>query len=145
MNQIRRGWLSGAMTLRLALLPALLLSVLSACDEKPAAAPPAAAAPAPAVPQKQPRMVSGAQAKEAVAAGATLLDVRTPDEFNDLHLPGAVNIPVQVLGGSLGSIPKDKPVVVYCAVGSRSAMAAVTLARAGYDVLNLGGIGNWNQ
>lgn len=135
------------MLLRPALLSVLLLAVLSSCDEKKAAPPPAstAVAPsnAPAGPPK-PRMVTGAQAREAIAAGATLLDVRTVDEFNDTHLPGAMNIPVGELGRSLASVPKGKPVVVYCAVGSRAAAASVILTRAGFEVMNLGGISNWN-
>lgn len=122
------------------LFPLFLLSLLSAC-EKPAA--PAQAPSAPAA--NAPRSATGAQARALVAAGATLLDVRTVDEFDELHLPGAKNVPLHTLVGELASLPKDKPVVVYCAVGSRSASAASILAKAGYEVHNLGGMGNWNR
>lgn len=120
------------------LFPLFVLSLLAAC-EKPA---PAAAAPPAA---NAPRSVSGADAKALVTAGATLLDVRTVDEFQELHLPGAKNVPLHELGGALASLPKDKPVVVYCAVGARSASAAALLAKAGYEVHNLGAMGNWNR
>lgn len=113
--------------------------------QKEAAAKPATPPSAPPVAVKQPRQVMGQEARAAVASGATLLDVRTIDEFQELHLDGAKNVPLHELAGALASLPKDKPVVVYCAVGSRSATAAMILSRAGYDVLNLGAMGNWNQ
>lgn len=93
----------------------------------------------------QPRSVLGAEARALVGSGALLLDVRTVDEFNELHLEGARNIPLNELGRSLGSLPKDKPIVVYCAVGSRSAAAAGLLAKSGYDVRNLGAMENWKR
>lgn len=130
------------MLLRPPFLSLLVLALLAACDEKKAVPPPASAE-APAGPPR-PRMVTGAQAREAVAAGATLLDVRTADEFNDRHLPGAMNIPAGELARSMGSVPKGKPVVVYGSAGSRTAAASVLLARAGFEVMNLGGIGDWD-
>jgi phage shock protein E len=86
-----------------------------------------------------------AAAHEAVAKGARLVDVRTTDEFADGHLDGAVNIPVQDLEARLAEVgPKDKPVVVYCRSGGRSARAKRLLEGAGYtSVIDLGGIGNW--
>ncbi|HEY1087383.1 MAG TPA: rhodanese-like domain-containing protein [Archangium sp.] len=92
-----------------------------------------------------PRSVTGVEAKAKVSAGATLLDVRTVDEFKELHIDGARNVPLAELEGALASIPKDKPVVVYCAVGGRSAKAATLLAGKGYDVVNLGAMGNWDK
>lgn len=81
--------------------------------------------------------------KERIQAGAKIVDVRTPDEFRDGAYPGAVNIPVQSLGARLAEIPKDKPIVVYCASGGRSATAARLLKQAGYaDVINAGGLGD---
>ncbi len=80
--------------------------------------------------------------KEKILAGATVIDVRTPDEFADGHYNGAINIPVNVLPNKMGTIgPNDKPVVVYCASGSRSAMAMAMLKANGFaDVTNAGGI-----
>ncbi len=80
---------------------------------------------------------------DRIKAGAKIVDVRTPDEFRDGAYPGAVNIPVQSLGARMGEISKDKPVVVYCASGGRSATAARMLLQAGYtDVVNAGGLGD---
>ncbi len=122
----------------------LLLSALSlaACQES---TPPPVPAAQPAPQARQPRTVLGAEARALVNQGALLVDVRTPDEFNELHVEGARNIPLNELGGALGSLPKDKPIVVYCAVGSRATVAAGLLARSGYDVRNLGAMENWNR
>jgi phage shock protein E len=75
-------------------------------------------------------------------AGATVLDVRTQAEFRGGAYRGAINVPLGELSSKLGRIPKDRPVVVYCASGTRSAMAARILRKAGYaDVSNGGGLG----
>lgn len=97
-----------------------------------------AAAPKDAAPAGQ------ATARERVAQGAFLLDVRTPEEFAEGHLPGAELIPVQSLAARLGEVPKDRPVVVYCRSGKRSAQAAAILRDAGRtDVIDLGAMSNW--
>jgi phage shock protein E len=74
-----------------------------------------------------------------------LLDVRTPGEYRQGHLDGAHLIPIDQLGKRLAEIPRDRPVLVYCAVGSRSAQVYSYLARRGYpEVYNLdGGIYAW--
>lgn len=86
-----------------------------------------------------------AKAKEMVAAGAALIDVRTPAEFAGGHVEGARNIPLQALPQRLAEVgPPEQPVVVYCQMGGRSAKAADLLRGAGYkDVFNLGPITNW--
>jgi rhodanese-related sulfurtransferase len=85
------------------------------------------------------------KARAMVAAGAALLDVRTPEEFREGHVPGARNIPVQELAARLSEVgPPGTPVVVYCKAGMRAASAAQVLQRAGYpQVLNLVHAGNW--
>jgi rhodanese-related sulfurtransferase len=128
------------MRTHLALLAAI--TVTSCQQSAPAAA---AAPPAPAAQARRPRAVMGAEARALVGAGAVLVDVRTVDEFAELHVEGARNIPLSELGGALGTLPKDKPIIVYCAVGSRSAVAANMLASAGHDALNLGAMENWNR
>jgi len=71
----------------------------------------------------------------------TLVDVRTPDEFNGGHLAGSINIAVQELNAKLNKIPQGKPVVVYCRSGNRSSHAARALLAAGYtEVFDLGGL-----
>jgi phage shock protein E len=78
---------------------------------------------------------------EAIKAGAKIVDVRTPREFAGGAYRGAVNIPLQALHVRLKDIPKNRPVVLYCASGMRSASAARILQRAGYErVVNAGGL-----
>lgn len=78
---------------------------------------------------------------DKIRAGAKIVDVRTPGEFMDEAYPGAVNIPVHELPRRLSEIPKGAPVVLYCASGSRSAMAARFMKQNGYaDVVNGGGL-----
>lgn len=76
----------------------------------------------------------------------TILDVRQPGEYEEGHIPGARLVPMPVLTDSLGEIDRSKPVLVYCAIGGRSRVAAQTLAGKGYDqVINLsGGFKAWN-
>lgn len=76
-----------------------------------------------------------------------LLDVRTPGEFQQARLKGASLIPIDQLLNRLPEVPKDRPILVYCAVGSRSAQVVNYLARQGYpEVYNLyGGIYSWAQ
>jgi rhodanese-related sulfurtransferase len=78
------------------------------------------------------------EAPEAIAAlgddSVVFLDVREPNEWNLGHVPGAVHIPRGQLEGKVeGVVDREKRVVVYCAGGSRSALAADTLRQMGYD------------
>ena len=71
--------------------------------------------------------------------GAVLLDVRTLAEFAAANAPGTLNIPLQELGKRLHEIPRNVPVVLGCASGSRSAMARLMLRRHGFTpVYNIG-------
>jgi len=89
--------------------------------------------------------ISGTEARKLVEAGARLVDVRSPAEFSSGHLPGAINIPVQELSTRTGELaPSDKPIVLYCQSGMRSASAARILKSAGYSAVhNLGGMRRW--
>jgi len=86
--------------------------------------------------------MAGSIVKDKIKAGAKIVDVRSKDEFADGFFPGAVNIPLGELAGKLGELgPKDKPIVLYCASGARSAQAARLLKQEGFlDVLNAGGL-----
>ena len=79
---------------------------------------------------------------ETIAAApdsAFLLDVRTELEFNNGHIPGALNIPVDSLRGRLAELPRDRPIVAYCQVGQRGYLATRILMQSGFNVSNLGG------
>lgn len=78
---------------------------------------------------------------QKIDAGATVVDVRSPEEFRSGAYPGAVNIPLGSLPARLGEIPRERPVVLYCASGMRSGSAARVLRQAGFaDVVNAGGL-----
>jgi phage shock protein E len=89
--------------------------------------------------------IGSREAHELVAGGARLIDVRSPAEFAAGHLDGARNLPVGEIGSRAAELrPLDKPIVLYCASGTRSAMAARTLRSAGFvKVYNLGSMTNW--
>jgi phage shock protein E len=73
-----------------------------------------------------------------------LIDVRTPEEFSAGHIPGSVNINVETLATRLNEVPEGIPIVVYCRIGNRSAMAAKILVDAGFSpVYDLGGFQDW--
>ncbi|MCX7784401.1 MAG: rhodanese-like domain-containing protein, partial [Meiothermus sp.] len=75
------------------------------------------------------------------------VDVREPEEFAQVRIEGAELIPLSEFAGRFSEIPKDKPVVLYCRSGNRSAQAAGWLSAKGYThLLNLdGGIMAWYQ
>lgn len=88
--------------------------------------------------------VDPAKAHELVAQGATLVDVRSPEEFAGGHIDGAINVPVGEIANRMGEIPKDKVVVVYCRSGARSSRAKGALQEAGYkEVYDLGAMSRW--
>ncbi len=83
------------------------------------------------------------QAKSLIENGATIIDVRTSEEYQEGHIENAINIPVDRINEVTSS--KDTTIIVYCASGVRSAQAAKVLKDAGYEkVYNLdGGLINW--
>lgn len=72
------------------------------------------------------------------AAGPTLIDARRPEEYAVSHLPGALQIN-SVEAVEAAGISKDRPIVIYCSVGYRSARLGAQLQAAGYSVMNLEG------
>ncbi len=93
--------------------------------------------------------VDVAGAAQQIDAGATVIDVREPAEFEAGRLPNAVNIPRGVLEFKTGDHPalanKDAKIVVYCKTGGRSALATQSLQRLGYTQLVslVGGFEGW--
>jgi len=73
------------------------------------------------------------------AERAFLLDVRTPQEFDSGHIPGAVNIPVDELRSRLGELPRDRKLAAYCQVGQRGYLATRILMQKGFSASNIGG------
>ena len=72
-----------------------------------------------------------------------LLDVRTPEEFADGHIPGAINIPNESIGeNDIAELPdKEQRIYVYCRSGNRSKQASAKLVNLGYtNVVEIGGI-----
>lgn len=78
-----------------------------------------------------------------------LVDVRTPEEFKEGHLKGAVNYNVNGddFEKQISNLDKNKPVMVYCRSGKRSSSAASVLIKNGFtEVYNMeGGITKWNE
>ena len=75
-----------------------------------------------------------------------ILDVRTPEEFADKHIPNAVNIPNEVIGTEeiVELSDKDQLILVYCRSGNRSKQASEKLVALGYtNVYEFGGIKDW--
>ena len=122
----------------------LLVLALAACSkhaQAPAQPPPPASGSAPEAVHKDPKL-----AKQMIAQGAVVLDVRTPDEFNSGHLPTATNIPIDDFAKHLDDVAKltggdkSKPIVVHCGGGARAERAKRQLEAAGYThVVNGGG------
>jgi rhodanese-related sulfurtransferase len=86
--------------------------------------------------------------EEAVAkqqAGAFLLDVREPSEWNDAHIAGATLIPLGELQSRVNELPKDQEIVVVCRSGNRSAQGRDILLNAGFDQVTsmAGGLNQW--
>ncbi len=75
----------------------------------------------------------------------TLVDVRSTGEWNGGHPANAIHIPLNEFEQKMNKLPKDKPLILICASGMRSSMAATMAAKAGYqDVYNFaGGFGSW--
>ena len=88
--------------------------------------------------------LSPAQGAELIAAGATLIDVRRPYEYEAGRIAGARNVEMNELSAAAETIARDRPLILCCRSGDRSRMAAEAFRGAGYDAHNLaGGIEGW--
>ena len=79
-------------------------------------------------------------------SGYMILDVRTPEEFADKHIPNAINIPNENIGtDEISELPdKNQLIMVYCRSGRRSKEAAEKLVKLGYtNIVEFGGIIDW--
>ena len=88
--------------------------------------------------------VSPQEAWQRIQQGAFFVDVREPQEYEELHAQGAVLIPLSEFQGRYQEIPKNREVIVVCRSGGRSARAAQFLLDQGYNAFNLvGGTQDW--
>lgn len=132
-------------SLKVMLITMLLFSVvLAGC----ASAPEVETLPAPAenLPASTWEEISVAEAEARYSAGAFMLDVRQPEEWDEVHIPGATLIPLGELPQRLGELPKDQEIVVYCRSGNRSQSGAEILAKNGFSGVTsmAGGITEWS-
>ena len=91
--------------------------------------------------------IEPAEALEAMDAGRLVLyDVREGRERAQRFVPGSRHLPLGQLKARLGELPRDTTVAFICETGRRSAMAAATARRDGYDARNVkGGIVRWTR
>lgn len=94
---------------------------------------------------KRPDINQGVEEYKGVS-DAVLLDVRTPEEYREGHIPGSVNVPLQQIDKvTSAAADKDKTVFVYCRSGARSNQAVAFMKQKGYtEVHNIGGILDYN-
>jgi rhodanese-related sulfurtransferase len=92
-----------------------------------------------------PQEISAAQAAAKREAGAFILDVREPDEWEQAHIPGATLIPLGQLEARANEVPDDREVVVVCRSGNRSAAGRDILLSAGFGSVTsmAGGMNEW--
>lgn len=92
------------------------------------------------------QQIEARAAAERATAGDLMLDVREAGEWAGGHAPGAIHIPYPDLSRRMGEIPRDRPIVAYCASGVRSSLAASLLAADGREARNLrGGFAAWQR
>jgi len=93
---------------------------------------------------KQLMLVPPAAARDWLKQGARVIDVRSEGEFQERHLPGAVNVPLDRLRAEIPRLApnKDLPLLLHCLSGGRSGIGKASLRRMGYrNVFNLGSYG----
>ena len=92
--------------------------------------------------QKKSADINGYVEEIKTVKDASLVDVRTPEEYAAGHIPGSINIPLdRILDIKNVVSDKNNPLYVYCRSGRRSSQAASALEKAGYTrVVNIGGI-----
>ena len=94
------------------------------------------------------RQITAQEAAELMESetGYIVLDVRTPAEYAERHIPGAINVPNETIGNTAPEQLPDRKqlILVYCRSGRRSKIAAEALAKLGYtNIKEFGGIIDW--
>lgn len=98
--------------------------------------------------EAQNRVITADAAYERMQSGdpVVIVDVRSPEEYAESHIPGAVLVPLDTIGDTMPELlpVKDAELLIYCRSGNRSAQAAAKLAKLGYTNINdFGGIKDW--
>ncbi len=114
------------------ILSILLGASLAACTTKPATGT---------------LIISASESYQLYQDDVFVLDVRTAEEYQDSHLPGATLIPLDQLGARYGELPQNETILVYCNSGNRSLQAVYLLENAGFDRVHSidRGMKNWIQ
>jgi rhodanese-related sulfurtransferase len=90
--------------------------------------------------------VDPARARELIDGGAQVVDVRTAAEHAAGHIAGAAHVPLERLDEEAGALERERPLVVYCRGGNRSAMAAEALRNSGWEAHSIdGGLAAWAE
>jgi rhodanese-related sulfurtransferase len=93
-----------------------------------------------------PASVSVDQAYQMYQDGTFVLDVRTPEEWNEFHAPDTTLIPLDELASRVDELPKDQPIVVVCRSGNRSQAGRDILLQAGFEATSMtGGLNQWRD
>ena len=93
-----------------------------------------------------PAFVSVDEAHQMYEEGTFVLDVRTPEEWNEFHAPNTTLIPLDELASRVDELPKDQPIVVVCRSGNRSQTGRDILLQAGFDATSVnGGLNEWRS
>lgn len=91
-----------------------------------------------------PASVSVDEAYQMYREGTFVLDVRTPEEWNEFHAPNTTLIPLDELAARVNELPKDQPILVVCRSGNRSQAGRDILSQAGFDATSMnGGLTDW--
>ncbi|MEU4808729.1 rhodanese-like domain-containing protein [Nocardia fluminea] len=93
---------------------------------------------------RRPPAVSATEAVRLLAEGAVIVDVRRDFEWNRVHIPGAVHMPLEVLPARCLELPEDRLIITFCTGGLRSAGAANLLVENGFEAVNMSrGLIDW--
>jgi len=95
---------------------------------------------------KLPSFVGVDEAYQMYQEGTFVLDVRTPEEWNEFHAPDTTLIPLDELAARVNELPKDQPIVVVCRSGNRSQTGRDILLQAGFNATSMtGGLNEWRN
>ncbi len=93
-----------------------------------------------------PAFVGVDEAYQMYEEGTFVLDVRTPEEWNEFHAPNTTLIPLDELASRVNELPKDQPIVVVCRSGNRSQTGRDILLQAGFNATSMnGGLSQWRD